>query len=91
MLQSDWLRYSLSIVNRYRVAVGNATRQGFSGEKQCLFFALNFYEVIVNSGFALFFLRTVCCNYLYIINYSNTAVALVWTLLQMADLILLLY
>ena len=46
MLQSDWLRYSLSIVNRYRVAVGNATRQSFSGEKQCLFFALKFYEAI---------------------------------------------
>ena len=49
-------------VNRYRVVVTNVTRLSFSQKKQCYYsffeeleelLALNFYEAIVNSGFAL--------------------------------------
>ena len=46
MMQSDWLRYSLSIfVNRYRVAASNTTRLGFSQKNNAY---SSFFEIILN-------------------------------------------
>ena len=51
MLQSDWLRYSLSIRQcRYRVATSNATNRVFRKKKKCLFLAFrNNFEEITNT------------------------------------------
>ena len=54
MVQSDWLHYSLSI--RQRVAAKQFWRSNdhkFVFTKTIRLLALNFYEAIVNLGFAL--------------------------------------